>query len=117
MFKWTVLLSCAGLAVAQIQPPLRVGSRLITVDVVVRNDQGAVKGLTRDDFTLLDKGKAQEIGVFTVTEAASPANSKPTPLQANVASNRMNRDGEESRTATVILFDRLNIPAPLDQAV
>ena len=55
------LLCFAGFATAQVQPIYRVGTRLVTVDVLVRTDKGAVKGLTKEDFILQDKGKTQQI--------------------------------------------------------
>lgn len=115
MYKWIVLLCLASLAAAQVQPPFRVGSRLVTVDVVVRNEKGPVKGLTKDDFTITDKGKTRNIAVFDVS-GGGDTGATPQALPANVVSNRANAGGEESRTATALLFDRLNIPAPLDQA-
>ncbi len=109
---------CLAISISSLvcaQPTYRVGTRLVQLDVVVRTDKGDVQGLTRDDFTVQDKGKTQNIAVFSVTNknAQNPAL---TPLPANVASNRMNNRGETSRSATVILFDRLNIPNATDQA-
>src|SRR4029077_16105321 len=91
---------------AQVQPTFRVGARLVQMDVVVRTDRNTVRGLTKEDFTVLDKGKTQNIAVFSVTEKSAPA-AQLTPLPPNVASNRMNNRGEASQAATVILFDRL----------
>jgi VWFA-related protein len=85
------------------------------VDVVVRNNQGSVRGLGKDDFTLQDKGKTQTISLFSVTDVAS-APAKQDPLPPGVVSNRVNDGGEPYQAATVILFDRLNIPRPQDQA-
>ena len=45
----------AGLAIGQVQPTFRVGTRLVQLDVVVLNDKTPVRGLTKDDFTLQDK--------------------------------------------------------------
>lgn len=97
------------------QPTYRTGTRLVQLDVVVRTDKGVVRGLTKDDFTVQDKGKTQNIEVFSVTDKNSPSANLP-PLPPNVASNRMNNRGETSHSATVILFDRLNTPDPADQA-
>jgi len=36
------------------------------VDVIVRNKNGSVEGLKKDDFTLLDEGKPQPISVAHV---------------------------------------------------
>ena len=114
MSKWTVLFLLAAAANAQ-DPLFRTGARLVTVDVVVRNNQGPVRGLAKDDFTLQDKGKAQTISVFSVTDTAAPA-AKQDPLPPGVVSNRISPSGEPYQSATVILFDRLNIPRPQDQA-
>jgi VWFA-related protein len=82
--------------------------------VIVNNDKGPVRGLTKDDFILEDKGKKQTIVIFDVTEPgkAGPA----TPLPPGVASNRINSKGETQTSATVILFDRINSPSAADQA-
>lgn len=96
----------------QVEPVYRTGAELVQVDVVVRNDKGPVKGLTKDDFTVQDKGKVQTVAVFAMNEAGADAGAKATPLPPNVGSNRINAQGENVHSATVILFDRLNI---LDQ--
>src|SRR5262245_14755440 len=86
---------------------IRVNTRLVEVDVVVRDKNGPVTGLTKEDFTILDNGKPQRVDVMSVStaERSKPKDSLPA-LPAGVISNR---DGKEvSRSATVILFDRLN---------
>ena len=70
---------------------LRVTTRLVQVHIVALNKQGGlVRGLTRNDFTILDDGRVQEVSVFS-TESGKitlkPANSQPH----NVFSNRMAR--------------------------
>ncbi len=103
---------CALALAAQEQTPIRVNTRLVEVDVVVRGKSGPVSGLTQQDFTLLDKGKPQEIAVFAFK---SKANS-PAPLASlppGIVSNRLARPAESTTTeapqgATVILVDRLN---------
>ena len=122
MSKWILLPCLAGLALAPafaqdaapVQPMFRVGTRLVQLDVVVLNDKTPVRGLTKDDFTVLDKGKPRNIAVFSATEAHKAPKSDPIP--ANVASNRMNNRGEGTSTATVILFDKINTPSA-DQVV
>jgi VWFA-related protein len=105
-----------GIAAAQDSPVIRVNTRLVEVDVVVRNKDGVVPGLTKQDFTLLDKGKPQEIALFTF-KAKDAARTATVPPPPGVVSNRvMERAGEQAaeRTAeapvgaTVILVDRLN---------
>jgi len=105
-----VLLFAAVIAMAQqVEPVYRTGAELVQVDVVVRNDKGPVKGLTKDDFILQDKGKPQTIAVFAMNEAGENSDAKANPLPANVGSNRINANGEKVHGATVILFDRINI--------
>lgn len=109
MSRRMLLLCAAAVAAAQqVEPVYRTGTRLVQVDVAVRNDKGPVKGLTKEDFTLQDKGKPQTIAVFSMNERGGDAG-KVTPLPPNVASNRVSSSGESAQGATVILFDRLNI--------
>ncbi len=50
---------------------------LVMVPVVVRNRKGdAVGNLTKEDFTLFDKGKIQEVTRFTVEKTAAPGEIK-----------------------------------------
>jgi len=106
----------AALQVTQEESPaavFRAGTRLVQVDVVVRDKNGPVTGLNRDDFTVLDAGKPQRISVFSVKSQRSitqPA----APLPVGAVSNRVNRNGQVPATSTVILIDRVNT-SPLDQ--
>src|SRR3984957_3343880 len=108
----------------------RSGTRLVEVDVVVRDRNGPVKGLTKDDFTLFDckasersvprpfspcKGKRQPLDVFReVDTLTSPGTAPPlTPaisLPPGVFSNRVYSDGKPLASATVLIFDQLNTP-------
>lgn len=109
MSRHTLLLCAAVFAAAQqVEPVYRAGTQLVQVDVVVGNDKGPVKGLTKDDFTIQDKGKPQTIAVFAMNERGAETG-KAAPLPPGVGSNRINSSGASARTATVILFDRLNI--------
>src|SRR5579863_7962264 len=111
------VLPLAAASLQQIQEPavFRSGTRLVEVEVVVRNqpvrppgwgaslkyifDTGppfgppgaAVKSLTRDDFTLLDQGKPQPIAVFG---AGPSADTKPSALPPGAVSNRMDSRGQ-----------------------
>lgn len=95
-------------AFAQGQPVFRAGTRLVQVDVVVRNKSGPVAGLKKEDFTLLDEGSPQQISVFSVTTQHS--GKQAVPLPAGTVSNRLSRSGEAPASATVLLIDRLNTP-------
>jgi VWFA-related protein len=110
MSRHTLLLCAAVIAAAQqVEPVFRTGVQLVQVDVVVRNDKGPIKGLTKDDFTLQDKGKPQTISLFAMNETGTAPATQPTPLPPGVSSNRINSDGAGAQSATVILFDRINI--------
>ena len=55
-------------------PVFRSSVNLVLVDVVVRDKNGAVvKGLTTDDFELLEDGKPQQILTFASEEIAANA--------------------------------------------
>ncbi len=111
IFTLTLTLS----AQRQPEPPapiIRAGSRLVEVDVVVRDKDGPVTGLTRDDFTLLDQGKRQKIAEFSVGANSSgtvAAGWQPAvPLPGGTTSNRTDRSGHATAGATVLMFDLLN---------
>lgn len=88
---------------------IHVSTRLVEVDVVVRNSHGPVAGLTKQDFTILDKGKPQEIAVFSVKPAGvGAAAAAPVALPSGVAANRVAVANDAPAGATVVLVDRLN---------
>ena len=93
--------------IAAAQPAtFHAGTRLVQVEVVVRDAHGPVKDLTRDDFTVLDQGKPQRLEIFRAGQASST--SVAAPLTPGAISNRVNRLGESLPSATVVLFDQLN---------
>jgi len=110
------LLGVATLAAAQNRTPEllnRSKNRIVLVDVLVRNKTAAIKGLTKEDFILTDKGKEEAIDVFTATSARfTDAVSPPSP---GVGTNRVNWRGAPVQSVSVILFDRINTPTA-DQA-
>jgi VWFA-related protein len=65
-FRWSFLFFCAALAAAQQPPPkfkARVDLALFDVEVLDR-DGAPVPNLTRDDFVVVENGKAREISNF-----------------------------------------------------
>ena len=55
----------AGLLLwAQESPTIRVTTRLVQVDVIVRDKNRPVANLKKEDFTLLEKGKERQIASF-----------------------------------------------------
>ncbi len=92
-------------------PTFRTGTKLVEVDVVARDKHGPAAGLKKADFTIFDNGTRQEISIFSVKAARSTKSvdiPAPAPLPPGAVSNRLNRDGEASPTATVLLLDQLN---------
>jgi VWFA-related protein len=110
------VLCLASFATAQTrapEPPNRSKNRIVLVDVLVRNKTTAIKGLTKEDFILTDKGKEQTIEVFAAT--SSRFSDAVTPPSPGVGMNRVNWRGAPVQSASVILFDRINTPTQ-DQA-
>lgn len=89
-------------------------ARLVQVDVVARKHGLAVAALTKDDFTVLDDGKPQNIVLFSSTSqiAAGP---DPAPLAPGTISNRIEPAAATPANATVLLIDQRNTPQS-DQA-
>lgn len=84
----------------------RAGTRLVEVEVIVRDKNGPVTNLTKDDFTLLDRGKPQRIDVFRA--GPSGANTQPIPLPPGAISNRGASGSTAPTGYTAVLFDELN---------
>src|SRR5882672_10376581 len=93
---------------------LRSTTRFVQISVIVQDSKGQpITGLRREDFSLFDEGKAQDIANF-VSELPPPEQN-PVALPFNIFTNRFDRLGRTPSTATVILFDALNTQ-PQDQA-
>ena len=92
------------------EPPVnRADSRLVEINVVVRDKNGPVTDLAQNDFTLFDKGKEQRIGSFL----ASNLHAAPKPaLAPNIFVNRPDLAGKTGGT-TVVLLDGLDTPLQL----
>lgn len=85
-------------------PTFRTGVDIVQLDVTVLDkDRRPIKGLTADDFTVLDKGKPQPIVAFTAVDAPPPPSAaapwiRDAPL--DVVSNSENR-----RLVAIIMDD------------
>ena len=89
-------------------------TRLVVVDVVATDKDGAVTDLKQDDFTILEDGKEQKIRVFNfqqphvnATGTAAVAASKPP---ENVYSNAARFSA--SSALNILLLDALNTNLP-----
>jgi VWFA-related protein len=94
---------------------LRLTSRLVYVDVVVRDRSGqVVQGLTQQDFKVEEDGKPQKAEFFeahSLKQAApAPGRQPPAPTAAQLFyTNIANREAA-SGAINIILFDLLNTP-------
>ena len=89
-------------------------TRLVVVDVVVTDKNGAVMDLGRDDFTVLEDGKEQKVRVFNfqrpTVNATAGAPMAPPKLPENVYSNVARYSA--SSALNVVLLDALNTNLP-----
>jgi VWFA-related protein len=93
---------------------IRTTTRLVQVSVVVTDKKGEpITGLRKEDFTVLDEGKPENIAIFTSAAPAPTAALEPLP--PNVFTNRYELKGQDPGAVTVILFDAENT-ATEDQA-
>jgi VWFA-related protein len=92
------------------QPPaISVSTRLVQVGVIVRDKNGPVADLTKDDFVLLDRGKTQKISVFSVESGAAPPSAQSAqPLPPNTFSDLPHFGRNRPRSVTIVLLDNLN---------
>jgi len=95
-------------------PVFRVTAHQVQVHVLVHDKQGRpVANLTKDDFTIYDKGQPQQIRYFAVE--TSGAMSEPAPaLPPGFVSNRLGSDPERHdvvpRSLTAVLMDGAGTP-------
>jgi VWFA-related protein len=94
---------------AQSTPVFQTNAANVLVDVVVSNPQSLpVDGLARDNFTVLEDGRPQQIVSF---EAHSPANATAGPHPANLpAGVYSNAPTLGDNSVDVLLIDALNTP-------
>jgi VWFA-related protein len=88
-------------------PAISVSTRLVQVGVIVRDKNGPVVDLTKNDFVVLDQGKPQKISVFSVESSASAVQSAQT-LPQNMFSDLPQYGDSKPRSVTIVLLDNLN---------
>lgn len=85
---------------------IRTSTRLVQVNVLVRNKNGPVRNLEKGDFVLFDRGKLQQIAILS--EDSAPARRAPkTEAARNSFTNRLDPSSAISGI-TVVLLDALN---------
>ena len=109
------MVSLAALAAAQESPRTPTFSsqvELVTVDVVVLDGKGQLsRGLSRDDFTILEDGKPQPIASFEAFDQGAAGEEPvpppaPGPVATNVASART------AARSFVVLVDDMGLAPP-----
>src|SRR5271168_2980079 len=87
-------------------PEIKVSTHLVQIGVIVRDSNGPVGNLTKDDFVVLDRGKPQKISVFSIESSESA----PQPAQPpqNTFSDLPQYGASTPRSVTVVLLDNLN---------
>jgi VWFA-related protein len=84
---------------------LRTQTRLVQIDVVVKDSRGrAVDDLSKQDFTVTDRGRPRAIQIFS-KDGASPAEHHEPPVRrtANLFSNRIPAIAEPGRVTALVL--------------
>jgi VWFA-related protein len=87
------------------RPQFRTGVELVHLDVsVLDRDRRPVRGLTADDFTVLEDGRPQPIVVFNAVDIPDP---EPPPAEwmRDVAPEVASNDGLHERRLFLILID------------
>jgi VWFA-related protein len=94
---------------------IRLTSRLVYVDVVVRDRSGhVVRGLTQDDFKLEEDGHAQKIDFFEAHSYDEVSAKQPKPAAVSpdhpAEFSNVAGQGAPSGAINIVLFDLLNTP-------
>jgi VWFA-related protein len=89
---------------------ISVSTRLVELGVIVRNNEGPVEDMAKDDFVVVDRGKPQKISVFTVESIKSPATIPQLTkmLPPNTFSDLPQYGAGRPRSVTIVLLDNLN---------
>ena len=86
----------------------RVSTRLVQVSVVVHDSRGEpVSDLKKEDFTITERGKPQQIRFFSMTSADKPVRPAVV-LPPNVFTNSFVEHAGVPTSVTVVLLDLLN---------
>jgi VWFA-related protein len=118
--RLAAVLLCPSLLLAQVagsasDTTIRVTTRVVYVDVVVHDSSGhLVRGLTQDDFRVLEDGAPQKVDYFLAHtyEVAGAHALPPVPHKKNEFSNVP--ETGPAGSVNMILFDLVNT-APADQ--
>jgi VWFA-related protein len=89
-------------------PVFRSGAHLVQVNVVVHDSHGQpVDDLKKEDFSITEQGKPQQISFFTIASADKPVGPA-APLPPHIFSNVLSENRDVPTSVTVVLLDLLN---------
>jgi VWFA-related protein len=107
-FCWLIAILLATSQGTAQTPLFRVSTRLVQVSVVVHDSRGdPVSDLKKEDFTITERGKPQQIGFFSMSSADRPA-APPAPLPPHIFTNTFAEHTGVPTSVTVVLLDLLN---------
>lgn len=89
-------------------PQIKVSTRLVEFGVIAREKDGPVPDMTKDDFVVLDRGKSQQISVFTLESASAAIPQLAKMLPPNTFSDLPQYGASQPRSVTIVLLDNLN---------
>ena len=93
---------------AEQAPVFRASAHLVQVNVVVHDSHGQpVDDLKKEDFSITEQGKPQQISFFSMTSADKAPGPAPT-LPPHIFSNVLAKNREVPTSVTVVLLDLLN---------
>ena len=65
-------------------PLIRTSTRLVQVNVVVRDKNGPVAGLLKEDFAITEKGKSRTVAFFAEHKSRGAKSCQPTSLRISI---------------------------------
>lgn len=109
--RLTLIALAVAAAFAQESPlVIRTESRMVQVTIVAQDGAGKpVTDLTKEDFTVTDGGKRQEIAAFERHDGARVQGGAGT-LPVGFYSNKLEHRGGAPSSATILLIDMINTP-------
>src|SRR5579863_6353538 len=111
--RFSPLIFVAAAAFAQqdaTTPTFQAGTKLVEIDIVAKSKGAPAAGLKKEDFTVFDNGKRQNIAFFSVRSLKTVRIAQPPPLPPGTYSNRLAHDSDSPGRTTVILLDQINTP-------
>ena len=90
-------------------PVIRVTTRLVAVNVIARDKDGPVRGLTKAEFSIVEKGKEHPIACFWMRAAApTTPGAAVEKLPLSVFTNRLEQRAPGTANVTVVVLDGVN---------